>query len=184
MLFARVTIPLAAMPPSPSHAGHYWEKHGGCMEGDWAFGTLSGSADYHQPAFHVSATYTKGVPDGLATFTAAAFRKLASRGARGAFPEAAAAHIRSVVGPTLTALGTYSLPAGAAADPAVDEDGNPVEDENTPKMPAPPRYNGLTYTAAFVSPTAAANMVYPPPQAQVPACIAADAFSMGRGMPA
>jgi hypothetical protein len=46
------------------------------MEGTWSAGTLSGAATYHQPAYQLSARYTKGVPEGPCTFTTASFRTL------------------------------------------------------------------------------------------------------------
>ena len=95
-------------------AGRYWDKFGGCMAGAWAAGTLAGSITYQQPAFELSASYTKGVPDGPCAFTTAAFRKLQLK-----CSEAAASHIRAADGPVLTQRGEYRIPAGSAADPQV-----------------------------------------------------------------
>lgn len=62
----------------------------------------------------------------------------------------------------------------------VDEDGNVVEDEEAPKMPAPPRYDGLTFEAEPCDPQAAHNLAYPPPDVIVPAPVVVQSFSMGR----
>ena len=84
------------------------------MAGAWVAGTLAGSITYQQPAFELSASYTKGVPDGPCAFTTAAFRKLQLK-----CSEAAASHIRAADGPVLTQRGEYRIPAGSAADPQV-----------------------------------------------------------------
>eukprot|EP00892_Ulva_mutabilis_P001149 jgi/Ulvmu1/11034/UM007_0215.1 len=158
-------------------AGTYWDKSGGCMVGDWQHGILSGGATYRQPAYTLQAQFTKGIPDGPCTFTTAAFRKLNAR-----VPHAAAAHIRSPAGPVLTQRGVYAIPAGAAADPELDEDGNPVEAEDAPKMPAHPKYDGLTFAADAADPAPAPNTVYPPEEVTVPPCVTPPAFSIGSGL--
>ena len=67
------------------------------MVGTWAAGVLTGGAEYHQPGFHLAATYVKGVPAGAATVTAAAFRKLpAAPGAAAPFRAVAARHLRDL----------------------------------------------------------------------------------------
>ena len=52
---------------------------------------------------------------------------VARAGAQGAetFRATAAAHIRDPVGPVLQQKGVFAIPAGAAADPQMDEDGTP-----------------------------------------------------------
>lgn len=147
------------------------------MAGEWQAGVLTGAATYSQPAYSMNAQFTKGIPDGPCTFTATAFRNLAAR-----LPHAVAAHIRSPAGPVLTQRGAYEIPAGSAADPELDEDGNPVEAEDAPKLPAHPKYDGLTFAASADDPSAGPNTVYPPEEIAVPPCVKPPAFSVGAGL--
>jgi hypothetical protein len=162
-----------------AHAGVYWDKHGGCLRGEWAAGVLAGAGTYEQPDFRLEASFTAGLPDGAAAFTTVATRALADRRAA-----PAAAHLRRGGGPVLRAAGTYALPPGAAAPPALDEDGNPVEDEGRPALPSAPHYNGLAFTAAAAPPSTAAASKYPPTGCAPPACIKAPTFSMATGVTA
>lgn len=147
------------------------------MVGEWQGGILTGGASYRQPAYTMEAQFTKGIPDGPCSFTTTAFRQLDARA-----PHVSAAHIRSPAGPVLTQHGTYAIPAGAAAEPELDEDGNPVEVEDAPKMPAHPAYDGLTFVAAPTDPTAGPSTVYPPEEVEVPPCVTPPAFSVGAGL--
>lgn len=158
-------------------AGTYWDKTGGCMTGNWQGGILTGDASYRQPAYSMDGQFTKGIPDGPCTFTSIAYRNLDAR-----VPHSIAAHIRSPAGPVLTHQGEYAIPAGAAADPEVDEDGNVVEVEDAPKMPAHPQYAGLTFAASAADPAAGANTVYPPEEVAVPPCVTPPSFSVGAGL--
>lgn len=74
--------------------------------------------------------------------------------------------------------------AGAADDPALDEDGVPVEDDSKPKMPAFPKYTGLTYVAGHGSPASEENLSYPPTDAPLPpaACVVPPKFDMATGL--
>lgn len=124
-------------------------------------------------------TFTKGIPDGQFTFETIAFRKLADP----TLPESTAAHIRSSQGPSLTHLGSYAIPDGAAKDPEIDEDGNEVEpDADAPKMPAFPNYTGLSYTAGSGNPEPGSNTVYPPVDVDVPVCVIPASFNVAQGL--
>jgi hypothetical protein len=148
------------------------------MVGNWVAGVLQGSAQYSQPAYTMQSTFTKDIPDGPCKFESTAFRKLDK-----SLPHTIAAYIRSPDGPVLTHEGRYEIPEGAAKDPDVDEDGNEIEpDPDAPKMPAYPKYTGLTYTASSQNPSPGQNTVYPPVGVDVPACIKPSTFSVVEGL--
>jgi hypothetical protein len=159
-------------------AGTYWDKHGGCLVGTWAAGIMQGTASYKHPAYSMKGSFTKGIPDGQCTFESIAFRKLDA-----SLPHTTAAHIRSPAGPVLIHTGAYAIPEGAAKDPEVDEEGNPVEpDPDAPQMPKFPVYKGLTYTPSSINPEPGQNSVYPPEDVEVPFCITPAKFSVAHGL--
>ena len=51
-------------------------------------------------------------------------------------------------------------------------------------MPTAPRYEGLSYTPVATDPLKGDNMVYPPPVASVPKCVAPPTFAMAGGVAA
>ena len=67
-------------------------------------------------------------------------------------------------------------------DAKLDEDGNPIEDEDAPKMPRYPKYDGLTYVAAHASADHGPAMVYPPPGVAPPVCVSVPRFTMEEGI--
>jgi hypothetical protein len=166
------------------HAGVYWDKHGGCLQGTWNSGTLSGPGKYEHAAYCLEANFARALPHGPCRVTLAASRLLPPGGsATPPFPATAAAHLRSPAGPVLQASGIYSLPANVpleAPKPRTEEeggDGGNDGGEEVP-LPAPPRYEGLTFSASHDDPAAAANMVFPPLDVRVPPCIKPTPFTM------
>lgn len=175
----------AEAPRSAARAGTYWGKDGGCIAGEWRAGVLTGEVTFDVPAWRLEARFARGLPHGPCHFTAAAFRELPAGNAPRSFPAAAAAHIRAAAGPVLQAAGEYALPAGVPLEVAARSAGDDDEEGgdgdgggDAPPLPAAPRYEGLSFTAAHSHPAAAANMAFPPAAATVPACIAAPAFAM------
>jgi hypothetical protein len=181
-----VRIP-ASLPNCITGAGVYWDKHGGCLQGNWNAGTLSGPGRYDHTGYSVTANFARALPHGPCRITLAASRLLPKGDSNTPpFPPTAAAHLRATTGPVLHASGAYALPPGVpleAPKPRRDEEGGEVaeggdEGGETVPLPCPPRYEGLSFSASYDDPAAASNMVFPPVDVSVPSCIKPCTFTM------
>jgi len=138
--------------------GVFWDTVRGCLRGSWVNGVLKGAATYDQPAVRFEGEFVAGVPAGACQYTLVSHRTLR-------MDKFAGAHINDC-GPTLRMRAEYLIPAGSGADPALDEDGNPVDDPDKPPLPAFPKYEGLGFRSAGL-PTTMPNVAFPPPEGLV-----------------
>lgn len=138
-------------------SGTYWDAASGCLRGLWVNGVLKGPAQYDQPSYHFEGNFVKGVPAGECTFTLQAFRMLD-------LPKQAAAHILEPNGPTLSANGTYTIPAGSEYEPPQPAEGEEptADDADRPAIPSFPKYEGLGFTSADEPPVSQPDISFPP----------------------
>ena len=66
----------------------------------------------------------------------------------------------------LATCSTYAF-SGSADEPKFDEDGNEVEDEDKPPLPAFPKYSGLGFTPSNEVPSRVIDEAFPPADAPV-----------------
>ncbi|KXZ43972.1 hypothetical protein GPECTOR_76g793 [Gonium pectorale] len=154
--------------------GVYWDTARGCLQGEWRKGLLVGQASYDQPALRFQGEFVRGVPAGPATYTLTAHRTLDMA----CF---AAGHIQAEQGPTLALECAYSIPPGSGDEPALDEDGQPIEDPDKPQLPSHPKYEGLAYVAEAL-PDQAPDTVFPPVSGTPVPLPAVPAFSVATGL--
>uniref|UniRef100_A0A061SGK3 Radial spoke protein 1 n=1 Tax=Tetraselmis sp. GSL018 TaxID=582737 RepID=A0A061SGK3_9CHLO len=133
-------------------SGVYWDKHGACLTGTWEKGILQGEGIYDTEAFQLVADFKKGIPVGDVIYTLQAHRTKNWR-------QPACKFILAEHGPTLTHGGSYSIPPGADADLPEGED-EPVDDD-APRMPKHPDYNGLKYVPHISNPEPVPDIPFP-----------------------
>lgn len=97
-------------------------------------------------------------------------------------PKFAAAHIIADGGPTLTVTAEYSMPPGSEAEPGLDEEGNPIVDEEAAQLPSFPKYLGLAFTTVALPLGAKADVSFPPEEAGPVPLPKVPTFSVAAGL--